>query len=1589
MQKKVDAHIFAGMQKDMAISKHKNEFLYDAYNIRFTPMEGNTMMSITNERGPKYQLTCNGKYVGHCVIDKYLVVFTKSADQSSLTPDRIVRYEPNNDNDYNETVLYEGNLNFSTEYTHQLETLGVYENENIIKVYWVDGLNQPRVINIKKTAQELEDRKSPYAIDTQFDFIETLALNESVTITRNNTGGMFEEGIIQYAFSYYYLNGQETNIWYTTPINYISFYDRGASPEEKVGCSFSIRVEDIESRFDYLRIYSIHKTSKESINVRIVKDVSLVNSNGTRLTTVDVLDDGVIGETFDYSRLSYVGGNSITAETLTTKSSTLFLGNIGLNRLPLSNIDLSDLNITTTMETATVDSDSDVYYSYIPMMQKVNPYFKIGENYLFGVQFQHKTGKWSDPIVVGSGAITVSSSEEVSFNSNTGVLTYPVPELLIPSSKINSSLNDYVNVRGVCVFPNVAQRKILTQGVLCPTVFNYNFREKNAPFTQASWIFRPRVSNSLNDIDFNTGYQQDMSLGKTGSIAEFRHNHYLPSERGAGTRLFNIEIDGEVHPKENDLNEKVFGVDESIITLNSPDVDFDTNYYNLPLSEMSLTLDISKIALIEGTQSVVDIETSTSSDTGESRANNKLVTPNGKFTISDFLWKSKRTLDDGIKYNVEYLIHPWQGDGTLGYAKELERTTESLADSSESNSEDYDNGQIPNLLKRKTTVYYRFSKDILTLNPKINYGIADISIHQYINEDLSKLTTYESSQKATYLGNVDTVVQGGSSGYYRISDYVNNEVTDGPPDPNSSQPNGRRHSPSTSVKETTARQLRRDAAPVRIGYKSGNHIVLALDSTKKILPGFGNFEDTTVNNIWQDSIVISGTDIKKIDFLAEPPEDGYTEVILWRDENGNFNTFKGYTSDGGQTYVPYNTLNGVYLNPSDNKLYEVVCEHDHFIDGGIKERYVIHTSLILPVPYSYYYYLNNSQVYTVYKVKSDYTLEVTSDYSVPSDYSSSNTISRPTFTVDNRYSSLVSNGIPFPYLFIGELKNSNPIGISAEDSLWLPAGEPVKINNQGTIVKYTYGDTWYQRYDCLKTLPYTEEHSNSIIDIFSFMCETRVNIDGRHDKKRGTADITINNTNFNKINEVYSSKNDVFKYRILPDYMYKTSRFSNQLLFTQDKFSGSEIDYWTSLDLASTFDMDGTKGEITSLKTFNDNIICFQDNAISHILFDTRVQIPTSDGIPIEISNSKKLDGKRIISDSIGCSNKWSIKNTPNALYFLDSNSKKLYAFTDKLQTISDTHGFDHHFKSIEHFDSEKTFYDPIRQDLYLVWDNQCLIWSELLGQFTSFMSYEGVPAMFSIGDTFYCLHYHNMWEDGQYVQKDGLVLLYKMFAGSYNRFFGDLYKPVRLAFVSNPDGSTDKIFSTLGARLDIFQEPINANGTWNTNIEPNSAEQYLFNPKYLEYDAFFDYIRATNEYQDTGEVMLPQSWFAPASHGFNKDYNPKKKFRMWRVDIPRDKDRKLDRIRNTWAKIELGFIPPVISSNSPSNQTLLDYASSHGITDFSIDLYREGLYEESGLAEYYTGYHPRSTPSSLTDAQKQYYRKHLVLHDLDVQYFV
>ena len=1432
MALKKEQHFFKGMQRDLSVSKFNPEYAFDAQNIRITARDNNTLLTVTNERGNKDipmlspsgdTMVVDGTLIGHNVLNHYVTLFTKG------TNDNIYRLE--NKGTYFETILlFSGNLNFSTDYP--IENIGVYENDNIQKVYWIDGLNQSRVINIVAT----DSVRAKWDNDS-FNFVQDLSLKETVTVTRNDlASGSFSSGVIQYAFTYYNKYGQESNIFYTSPLEYISFASRGASPEEKVSNSFTLTIENADTRFDYVRVYSIHRVSIDATpNVLNVVDIPINPSTGST-TTLTYVDNGTTGTSVDPTELLYVGGEDVVFGTMAQKDNTLFLGNANIQRK------LVGTDIINKIKGGYVNfgpkyvgnyTQTSGFYPYknsLYLGSKIKS-FKYLEWYRFGVQFQHKSGKWSEPVWVND------SYNNRYTPSLSGSLSLVQAQYSLPNDVISLAVSQgFTRVRGVVVYPTLTDREVIAQGILCPTVYNVGDRFSNSPFAQASWFSRPNLAfdiehnqsnwtgfgdwsdyanskaavirNSNVNLTVNPGTPQEktilIDIVNKGAWAEFRHNKPIPNnwERGSEIQcLANVPASPYVSQSGSDLNSwsanhaEYFFIDQSILTLHSPDIEFDDGVQNLDSS--GLKMRIVGVVPMTGNASDIDIQTSTpANDTDKMGFYKEFVGVENnsyhglKNLVSGAYWFDKVTdmesVDDDHGYTEAFMVYAWHRNGSLNNQGPVTEGTRTAM---------LDKKKISNM-KFSSFSYFLSSPWLAYVENDNNHtGITGVGIFNSNEQSLVRIPSPANSGLGdlNYYGNIDKVLAA-----TRVDDEytVTMNFQDG---------------------QRTETLNRKDGYPIVV-----TGVNNAANYAHQLFVG-GSFPIQFVKRSdgKQLTKVPNGTDAVRIKYKSTPHA---VFALNW-------------TKDGKQVVLPTNSETNYTDSWSVNPVVQNP-DNTHFFWNPTAKRITDTTSTIKDNTYQ--------------DVISGYTSNF----------------------YDNNYS----------YLFLAELYNDNVqnrFGGQTEEAFennhWLPAGEPFSLlDADGNPVPYLYvyyteGDTFFQRYDCMKVYSSTLEDQNSVNEIVSFMCETRVNIEGRYDRNRGQiSNLTMTPTNFNMMNPVYNQANNFFNYRAINHDKFNLNYFPNTITWTKEKQLGSIIDTWTNITMASTLDLDGNKGEVVSLNTFKNEIFAFQRMGLSNILFNSRVQIPTSDGMPIEITNGLKVSGKRYISNTIGCANKWSIAESPSGLYFVDNETNSLYLFNGEITSLSDKLGFRQWINTHNvhvnwepvGYNNYRSFYDKNNNDVYFTYKDHCLCYSELINQFTSFMSYEGVPAMFNISSDFYAFKNGKMWEQ---------------FAGDYNMFFGE-YKPFSITFVANAEEPNDKIFNTVEFRADSWD---------GDNLISNKT---------------FDTLDVWNEYQH-GTTALTNMLGHPSPL--------KKKFRIWRANIPRAIANNRDRIRNTWAYIKLGMNTP------------------------------------------------------------------------------
>lgn len=1290
-----------------------------------------------------------------------IVRLKRSINTESMTGDidYIYRIDLSFSEEYPAIVKYSGVLGFEDD--TKIDTTTSYESESVQKVYWVDGIHQPRVIDICKdysafsvmsvgSNNELTIKKDNINVHIPFDFVREMKLNEVVTITKeNNSDGSFPAGVLQYIATYYDKYGQETNAFYVSPLLYTSHANRGGSPEDVCKNTFTLDFRSIDTDFEYIRLYAILRTSlDQNPTARLVSDIKIQGN----MATASFVDDGITGSSMDPTELLYKNKSMLVAKTITQKDNTLFLGNIKegsiLSEEDKAAIDKlvkigSDVQINTSQNTFVVDKSSDGAYPYYNQLgakrdvvidenttvQTATPCsgFKKGNTYRLGIQFQDKYGSWSKPFKLSDEKETLSPS--ISIGTDAATVTMPGFNTIL-STKATEELysKGYRKARALYVAPTMLDRDVLCQGIV-NRVVERTTKEKNG-YLQPSWIFRYKDTNKLEWSPEKKSVMDNSVQPSTAKTDE------LESDIAS---LRNVEIQGK-------FDNEPLSLSTSYITLNSPDLDLSSDFKNTKFEDANYSINEIAKADVSNVLSAVNIQTSTPTINDDAAGALPYEKSGSKGFLADTIYEDFLVEDmqkdpfRSLKIEqspVDWLVYMWHRDGSLN--NDMQRPSGQGTQSAK--------------LKKKVVSNLRVAQKATELSKTVQLS-SSVSFFDSEAKNIVRLGT------KLYNGDIDTIlVPDKRDGLYFTFDG------------------------STSNKTGSLEDC---------GFNKD------IDTANDSKNWYMTFEKNFIE-----------------------PSDSDTK-----------DTSSDTTSSSNTGHVwKYNGQNGF----------------DRI--GGKWSKYVG------------WRYLNTSTPRTLVRMKYKSTPHIVAQW--------------------NGTNKEFDEGLPIAELTtVQDVRYGGTTDSAYMNNKWIPCGEAVQIKSDNELtVPYQWGDCYYQQWDCLKTYPYTDDDTNQVVEIASVMIESFVNLDGRYDRNRGLADNTnISPLNFNLLNEVYTQADNFYTYRILPEDMYKNTSYPSKVIWSLQKSALSEIDAYTGIQTSSSLDLDGSKGEVNALYTWKDSLIGFQDRSVSNIQFNSRVEIPSNDGVPIEISNNYKVTGYNEIMHDIGCKSPWLVLGASGGLYFIDSITGHLYRIGDNTSDVSQSCGLSVWSKGS---DATMLVYDNVNKDVYIVMDKEVLCYSEVLAQFVSFFDYPNVCLIESYGRNTFSLQQNK--KSGNYSCK-----LWELFEGDDYCVLFNGRRPWYIEFVSNGLDSSmqdmDKIFGNIDYRMDLFDDKGNI-----TNYT-------------------FSHVQVYNSYQDTGLVSLTNT-VKPQIRMANKKRdsgNAFAKFRTWRIQIPRDKTKHIDRIRDSWCKIKL-----------------------------------------------------------------------------------
>lgn len=1526
MQKKIHHVVVKGINRDSSVNSYPNGYVYNLKNVRLITDTSLSRLCIQNEKGNS-KLNIEGitgtltNIYGVQELNDYIIIFAKENIEGE-SYDCIYRIK-----EINAVLLFRGNLNFNK----PIESIGIYETENIQKVYWIDGINQPRVINI---ISKNNIQKDPSKVYDEFDFVSTLDSNIDVTIEKLKTGGSgLSAGTIQYAISYFDLYGKQTGIIYQSPMLYVtSSENRGLDAETTSVNAFKLFITNPSNKFEYFRVYRISYTLIDATpSVEIVGDYSAIDKEAD----LQIEGEVTVETTLESIKYDIEAKNQLVSSAFIENSDRFKLvsSDRGIYSYVIDNSSyVADDN---RKETIIKYSLNGVEYKIVVpkdksiLLQSLDSTLTTNSKMTIGIASKGTDNIWRYDNTKLDIYKILDDTTIVIDNGTTGNAIDPTELLYLGGEPIIPKTITYKD--NTLFLGNITlKRKSFTTGEVDLVRNNskvyFDYKEVEEDY--------PESANTPYDYNFNldnsNSYFSFFQYGETYRVGViFLHNTGVWSEV---IYIDDFKNDKRVIP--NKINSTINKKPIIKATIPVPGSEYiaarlvcvypKDNEREIVCQGIVLPTLYNLGDRLENKPYVQSdwfsrpeyYGTQTSFDTYSSKGNMAKYRSNFKGVPIEYRMvkggpKGETLpitggLPNAENYNAEVCYST--GEALFAVSKEHTKAArvEEAGPHSVSfgvdkriltfHSPELDTNYNDNLINTEDLKFRVVGYAPL----KNNISYMKLESQNPFNPYISDFYYTQLEDNAVYNG----IANLGNMGLISFPYWVDNLVF---------------NRDETTPQPTKDLQFIFVAFPVYPWHKSGSlnnqgqltdasnrkselkskslstlRVALSTRYSDSIDLPTSNIEIFNSDNIAVSKLNIWGKTLNyygNIDTIITPEEPFPKHVAGWYpsskyeniEYNGSIVSAVDLTKQDSWFFSTDNRgPGGYYFNlTNDKNRFDIHTENKVSAEGiGIKYKSTRHAVFALD--------RNENNEFMLlpkfYSSTTDSGILIDSESWVNSN-SSFNLIwqdendefkgfKQPILLVDPEENSSFKY-----YYIIGEFYREiiNKFGGTSTNALmsntWNICGDTVYFNsNAGTVdLIGDRGDTYYMRYDNLKTYPYTFEDINQVCDIVSFCCETRINIDGRYDRNRGLQDNTaISPTNFNLYNLVYSQINSILYTSKYIDYAkISSSSYPSLITWSKTKTLGEDIDTWTNFTLVSTLDLDGDKGEIVSLNRFNNEIYSFQPRGISRVLFNPRVQINSSDGVPIEISNSGKVEGKIYLSDKYGCSNKWSIAESGLGIYFIDTDTSDLFVLNNGINNVSLSKGLHSWFKQKDStltwdFDSNtiRTLYDKVNREVLLITNEECLAFNENLMEFTSFYSYPNIRFLYNYsGDTFQVMD-SSIW---------------KLHGGDYNTIFNSPYD-YEISFINNSDLNQDKIFDSI--------EFISSDTPTFDNFGKNKVASYY--PFYS--------LEAENEYQqsisDTSKL--------------------KKKFRIWRWSVGRNILGKVgdkvnrDRIRNTWAKFNL-----------------------------------------------------------------------------------
>jgi len=392
-----------------------------------------------------YGIPIDQYIIGGCELRDSIILFTTNNTSSTPTAGRSQIYRLILSGQYFETkssleLLYDDNLNSDDSYLllsteHPIRSIARYESPNIQKVYWTDGYNNLRYINVGKnctTTGAVYSTSNYWGVD-KFELLPTATFTKPVV--SEILSGNIQSGMVFYAYRLLIKNGASSaispisdplhvvtdNEYIDTDLNYNG---DGITPVKTKGFRLTIDLTGNNS-FDKLQLIRIYYPSYGSTPIINIAAETTIGSN----TSISILDVGNnIGElTVDEFNINST--ELFKCEDIVSKDNVLFAANIEKSSFTIDDFDARAVRFKKITNSGSGTDSANIYLEYPGAQDMVGIITRIN-NYSFNVaipDYQVTMGISSSRIV--ANVLTVTGNQfEIWYRTTNDVIHHWYPD---------------------------------------------------------------------------------------------------------------------------------------------------------------------------------------------------------------------------------------------------------------------------------------------------------------------------------------------------------------------------------------------------------------------------------------------------------------------------------------------------------------------------------------------------------------------------------------------------------------------------------------------------------------------------------------------------------------------------------------------------------------------------------------------------------------------------------------------------------------------------------------------------------------------------------------------------------------------------------------------------------------------------------------------------------------------------------------------------------------------------------------------------------------------------------------------------------